>query len=139
MPKLDPAARSLSFDEVARGFGAEQARREAARCLQCDARLQIGQNSPPPARLLPFNRDCAAGVPDTEGVYQLFDSQNNVVAVKGSQNLRASLLDALGKSPGAAWFEFEEDKMYSMRESELIQRYLQEYGKMPGADDDDLF
>lgn len=139
MPRLDPAARSRTFDEVALGFGAEQARREADRCLQCDARLQIGQNSSPPARLLPFDRDSVAGVPDTEGVYQLFDEEHNVVAVKGSQSLRASLFDALGQSPGAAWFEFEENKMYSMRESELIQRYLQEHGKMPGADEDDLF
>jgi len=31
-------------------------------------------------------------------------------------------------------------KMYSMRESELIQQYLQEHGKMPGGgEDDDLF
>ncbi len=139
MPRLDPAARSLSFDEVALGFGAEQARREAVRCLQCDARLQIGQNASPPARLLPFNRDCVAGVPDAEGVYQLLDPEHNVVAVKGSQSLRASLFAALGESPDAAWFEFEENKMYSMRESELIQRYLQQHGKMPGADEDDLF
>ena len=48
MPKLDPAARSLTFDEVALGLGAEQARREAARCLQCDARLQL-QPKPPAA------------------------------------------------------------------------------------------
>ncbi len=139
MPKLDPAARSLTFDEVALGFGVEQARREAARCLQCDARLQIGRNCSPPVRLLPFNRDCIVGVPDTEGVYQLLDPEHNVVAVKGSQSLRSSLMDALGESPDAAWFEFEENKMYSMRESELIQRYLQEHGKMPGADEDDLF
>ena len=85
MPKLDPAARSLTFDEVALGFRVEQARREAARCLQCDARLQIGRNCSPPVRLLPFNRDCIVGVPDTEGVYQLLDPEHNVVAVKGSQ------------------------------------------------------
>ena len=35
-----------------------------------------------------------------------------------------------------AGFEFEEDKMYSKRESELIQKYLQEHGEMPGAADD---
>jgi len=41
----------------------------------------------------------------------------------------------------AAWFEFEQDKMYSQRESELLQQYLQQHGKMPGGEDelDDLF
>ena len=41
---------------------------------------------------------------------------------------------------------YEEDKMYSKRESELIQVYLQKHGQMPpgdgagGGDDlDDLF
>jgi len=29
--------------------------------------------------------------------------------------------------------------MYSQRESELIQQYLQEHGEMPGGGDDDLF
>jgi hypothetical protein len=29
--------------------------------------------------------------------------------------------------------------MYSQRESELIQKYLQEHGEMPGGGGDDLF
>ena len=35
-PKLDPDARSRSFDEVELGLTAEEARLEAARCLRCD-------------------------------------------------------------------------------------------------------
>ncbi len=30
----------------------------------------------------------------------------------------------------ASFFEFEESNMYSQRESELIQKYLQEHGEM---------
>lgn len=37
-----------------------------------------------------------------------------------------------------ALFEFEEDKLFSQRESELIQKYLQEHGEMPGGGADDL-
>ena len=60
---------------------------------------------------------------------------------KGTPDLKAEFLRALKENQNAVWFEFEEDKLYSKRESELLQCYLQEYGKMPGisADDDDLF
>jgi hypothetical protein len=47
---------------------------------------------------------------------------------------------ALRDQEKAAWFDFEEDKMYSSRESELIQQYLQEHGRMPaGSGDEGLF
>ena len=45
---------------------------------------------------------------------------------------------SLRTKDAAAWFDFEEDKMYSKRESELIQQYLQEHGEMPGGGDSDL-
>jgi len=38
----------------------------------------------------------------------------------------------------AQYFEFEEEKMFSQRESELLQKYLQEHGEMPGGGGDDL-
>ncbi len=139
MPKMNPGDRIGTFHEVALGFGAEQAVREAGRCLQCDARLYLGGNPSPPARVLPFHAESVSQVPDAEGVYQLLDKDHNVLAIKGTQTLRSSLLEALEENQSAAWFEFEEDKMYSMRESELLQRYLQEHGKMPGGDDEDLF
>ena len=49
-----------------------------------------------------------------------------------------NILEQLEENEKAAWFEFEEDKMYSQRESELIQQYLQEHGEMPGGGDDEL-
>jgi hypothetical protein len=48
-------------------------------------------------------------------------------------------LTALEDNDKAVWFEYEEDKMYSQRESELIQKYLQAHGQMPGGGGDDLF
>ena len=73
-----------------------------------------------------------------EGVFHLYDDQKKVISIKGTGTLRQSLLEALEDYENAAWFDFEEDKMYSQRESELIQQYLQEYGEMPGGGDDDL-
>ncbi|MBW1896874.1 MAG: hypothetical protein JRI47_07430, partial [Deltaproteobacteria bacterium] len=58
--------------------------------------------------------------------------------IKGTPNLRRDLLGELEDNERAAFFDFEEDKMYSKRESELIQQYLQEHGEMPGGGDDDL-
>jgi hypothetical protein len=77
-------------------------------------------------------------VPAAEGVFQLLDEAHNVLAIKGTENLRQELQTALEDNDRVAWFEYEEDKMYSQRESELIQKYLQEHGEMPGGGGDDL-
>lgn len=134
---LDPETRKKGFDEIAKGYSDEQAMREAGRCLQCDLRLYMDCNPSPPVSVLPFNEESIQQVPETEGVFQLLDEDHTVLVIKGTANLRLELLQALEDNDNAALFEFEEDKMYSKRESELIQRYLQEHGQMPGGDDDD--
>jgi hypothetical protein len=124
------------------GFEDEQALREAKRCLQCDVRLFMGCNPSPPAKWLPFDKEDILQVPEGEGVFQLLDQEHNVLAIQGTAALRKDLLQALEENEEAVWFEFEADKMYSKRESELIQEYLQEHGEMPGSgtsDLDDLF
>jgi len=111
---------------------------EAKRCLQCDLRLYLNCNPPPPEKILAFNEEHIAQVPEAEGVYQLYDEDKNILAIKGTPDLRKGLLEDLEDGSSAAWFNFEEDKMYSQRESELIQQYLQEHGEMPGGGDSDL-
>ena len=137
VPELDPAARKQGFDEISKGYDDAQAMKEASRCLQCDLRLYMGCNPAPPVSCLPFNEESIQQVPEAEGVFQLLDDEHNVLAIRGTANLRQELLDELDENENAAMFEFEEDKMYSKRESELIQKYLQEHGQMPGGDDDD--
>jgi len=139
MPELEAAVRVQNFDEVAAGFGHEQAIKEAKRCLQCDLRLLIGCNPAPPAHWLPFDEDHVNQVPGTEGVFQLADGDLQIVSIKGTVDLRQELLESLDGNEAAAFFGFEEDKMFTRRESELIQKYLQEHGAMPGAGGDDLF
>lgn len=82
-------------------------------------------------------------VPVSEGVYQLLDDDKAIYAIQGVSELRSALSEVLATSSKARYFLFEEDPMYSKRESELIQQYLQEHGCMPpgeGEDDlDDLF
>jgi phage gpG-like protein len=61
-----------------------------------------------------------------------------VLTIKGTATLRRNLAAALEENEAAAFFEYEEDPLYSKRESELIQTYLQVHGEMPGGGDDDL-
>jgi NADPH-dependent glutamate synthase beta subunit-like oxidoreductase len=138
VPEVEVDKRHQGFDEVALGYESDQALKEAKRCLQCDLRLYMGCNPSPPEKWLAFNEEKINEVPEEEGVFQLVDEDRNVLVIKGTANLRESLLEQLKENEKAAWFEFEEDKMYSQRESELIQQYLQEHGEMPGGGADEL-
>ncbi|MDP2647185.1 MAG: FAD-dependent oxidoreductase [Desulfobacterales bacterium] len=142
VPELGPGTRVNGFEEISLGYGPDQARKEAKRCLQCDVRLYMGCNTLPPELWMPFNPDVVRQVPAAEGVYRLLDADHNVLAIKGAFNLLKALSEELDDRDNVAWFEYEEDKMYSKRESELIQKYLHEHGEMPGGgldEDLDLF
>ena len=141
VPKRDPAAGCRGFEEIVHGYSDEQAVEEAGRCLQCDLRLALGCNPFPPQALVRFGEAHILGIPEGEGVYHLYDEDLTTVAIKGTVHLRKSLLEELEGATAVAWFDFEEDKMYSKRESELIQQYLHKHGRMPGGDSDldDLF
>jgi hypothetical protein len=114
---------------------------EARRCLQCDLRLPMRCNPAPPVKALPFDAEHIGQIPETEGVFQLLDGEHQVLSIKGTAHLRQELLAAIDANSKAAWFEFEEDPMYSKRESELLRKYLQQHGEMPSGGDemDDLF
>jgi len=141
VPERDAASRKLSFEEIALGFTDEQAVQEARRCLQCDLRLHLRCNPAPPVKAVPFDAEHIGQVTEAEGVFQLLDGEHRVLSIKGTANLRQALLAARDANSKAAWFEFEEDTMYSKRESELLQKYLQQHGEMPtsGGELDDLF
>jgi formate dehydrogenase (NADP+) beta subunit len=135
-PERDAATRRLGFEEITLGFSDEQALKEARRCLQCDLRLQMRCNPAPPVKALAFDAEQIVQIPETEGVLQLLDGEHQVLSIKGTANLRQELLAALAAGSKAAWFKFEEDKMYSRRESELLQTYLQRHGAMPTGGDE---
>jgi len=141
-PKIIPEKRRCCFDEVCPGLGRDQAIREAKRCLDCDLRLRITRAQFPPEKVTPFTKENVGRCPQGEGVYRLYSEQRNVIAIKGTATIRKSLLGELEQGAHARFFDFEEDRMYSKRESELIVRYLKEHGRMPGggySELDDLF
>jgi NADPH-dependent glutamate synthase beta subunit-like oxidoreductase len=134
---------SGSFALLEGDYSPHAARREADRCLRCDLRLDLRPVPAPPGPWLALTPENIGRVPSSEGVYQLLDSDRLVYAIKGARDLKEALSEILATSEKARFFLFDEDPLYSKRESELIQAYLQEHGRMPpgeGEDDlDDLF
>jgi hypothetical protein len=127
---------------VETGFDDATARAEASRCFKCNLAPKIADAVLPPELWLEFNADAVAAVSTEAGVFQLLDADKNVLVIKGVENLRAGLNEQLERDSGAKYFVFEEAAMYTSRESQMIQAYLQQYGKMPeggSSDDDDLF
>ncbi len=131
IPCLPAEKRRRNFLEVELGYDEKMAREEANRCLRCDLRLCIQQAPEPPEKWLPFKEENVEVVPETEGVYQLLNENKEIVYVKGTMNLREELEQQLATNVKAKYFIYEEAKMYTMRESELLQQYIKRYGKMP--------
>lgn len=84
----------------------------------------------PPEEWLPLTEQNVAAVPDKEGVYQLLDGQKKVVYIKGAMNLRQELKEQWETNKEAHYFIYEEEPMYTRRESELIQQFLQQHGEL---------
>ena len=134
---LAPARRG-GWDEVELGYDDPGARLEASRCLKCNLAPQIADVPLPPESWLDFDAAAVDGVPEEAGVFQLLDGEHNVLVIKGVENLRQGLREQLGRNDAARHFVFEEAAMYTSRESQLIQAYLQQFGKMPGGGSDEL-
>lgn len=131
MPCLPVEKRRGSFAEVELGFDEERAREEADRCLRCDLRLGIQQVPQPPKKWLPLRKEKLKAVPETEGVYQLLNEDKEIIYIKGAMNLRKELEQQIATNPKAKYFIHEESKMYTMRESELLQQHIKKHGEMP--------
>ena len=131
IPCLPVEKRKGNFSEVELGYDEKMARDEASRCLRCDLRLCIQEAPEPPEKWLPLKEEDVKVVPETEGVYQLLDENKEIVYIKGTMNLKQELEQQLTTNTEAKYFVFEEAKMYTMRESELLQQYTKRHGKMP--------
>lgn len=67
--------------------------------------------------------------------------RKNIIYIAGTPNLKQALEEQLSSRKDARYFNYEEDPMYTKRESELIQQFLQEHGHLPPGNQevDDLF
>ncbi len=139
---LNGEANSESFLETVCGYTKEQATDEARRCLKCDLRLYLSPPVMPPEEWIEFNGDNIRHVPETEGVFELFDADRELICIKGGINIQEEMLEKLDSLEQARFFKWEEDPMYAKRESELLQQYMQKFGRMPEGNnelDDDLY
>jgi len=141
IPHLPLETRLQDFSLVELGFDEEMAVEEAKRCLRCDLRLEISPVVLPPEKWLEFTSDNISVVPETSGVYQLLDENKMIIYIAGTPNLRRDLEQQLKTAKKARYFGYEEEPMYTKRESELIQRFLKEHGRMPELNEEllDLF
>jgi NADPH-dependent glutamate synthase beta subunit-like oxidoreductase len=130
-PCLSVEERIKNFNEVELGLNQDKAIEEAKRCLRCDLRLLISSPPLPPKPWLKFDAETIATIPEVEGVYQLLDEDKNIIYIKGAMNLREELSEQLETNEEAAYLLYKEAPMYTSRESELIQQFLQKYGRLP--------
>ncbi len=138
---VDADKRKLNFNPFELTYQENSAIKEGSRCLQCDLRLTFRHNPLPPEKYLKFSANNIESVPTVEGVIQLLDEKKEVFNIKGTDNMKKALLEILDDNNKAYYFIYEADPMYTKRESELLQQYLQKHGKMPDSGDDleDLF
>ncbi|MDF9409841.1 MAG: Glutamate synthase (NADPH) small chain [Pelotomaculum sp. PtaB.Bin013] len=129
------------FSEVELNMTEDMAVGEANRCLRCDLRLLFNEVPAPPDSWLEFNEENVAKVPNCEGVYQLLNADKIVIAIVGTATLRETLEEQLESPGNTCYFGYEEDPMFTSRQSQLLQMFLQEYGHLPegNGEDDDLF
>jgi hypothetical protein len=142
MPLLPVEKRRGNFSEVELGLDEKSAVEEAKRCLRCDLRLEISQPVLPPEKWIRFDADGVGGAPESEGVFQLLDDKKMVIYIKGTMNLRKELTEQLMSNKDAKLFLYDEAKMFTMRESELLQQFMKKHGKLPKQNiglEDDLY
>lgn len=140
VPCLPPGERKKSFAEADTGLDAAAGVTEASRCLRCDLRFQIAEAPRPPDEWLAFTRENVEAAPESDGVFRLFDDQKQVIYIGSGPNLRESLEEQMDSIDDwvkkARYLHYEQTLMYTMRESELIQQYLQEHGSMPEGNEE---
>jgi len=134
----DPGSRIKGYEVIEQTYDYQAAKMEAQRCLQCHLRQSITSVILPPELWLAFDNKAIETVPEAEGVFQLLNSEKKVLRISGTANLRQSLIDCLNEPGETKFFTWEEYPMYTKRESELIQQYLQKHGELPGGAGDDL-
>jgi formate dehydrogenase (NADP+) beta subunit len=127
-----------NWNEVELGFDATTAQAEALRCLKCNLAADLEGMVLPPEAWLEFSEAAVALVSTEAGVFQLLDTDKNVLTIKGVEHLRQGLTEQLGRNQAAVYFICEEAPMYTQRESQIMQAYLQQYGKMPGGGSDEM-
>ncbi len=89
---------------------------------------------------LDFKTEVIKTLPASSGVFELGDQAKNVLMIKGADNVQQTVLEL--KNSGEPSIEkvlyvrFEEEFMYTQRETELLQAYMRVNKKQPECNDE---
>jgi formate hydrogenlyase subunit 6/NADH:ubiquinone oxidoreductase subunit I len=95
------------------------------------AELKLAPVILPPEDDLELSEENVKKVPEASGVYQLFDEKQGVIYIRGAENIRKDLEEKWQSVKKARFFRYEEHGMYTMRENEMVERFLKKYGTLP--------
>jgi ferredoxin len=70
-------------------------------------------------------------IPVISGVYQLLDEKREIIFIHGADNIGDDLREKVKSVEKARFFRYEEHGMYSMRENEMLEKFLKKYGALP--------
>jgi ferredoxin len=85
----------------------------------------------PPVDEQDLTEENVNAVPEISGVYELLDEKQEVIYIRGADNIHSDLLGKWKTVDKARFFRYEEHGMYTMRENELVEKFLKKYGRLP--------
>jgi ferredoxin len=85
----------------------------------------------PPEDDIALTEENVKKVPEVSGVYQLFDEKQGIIYIRGAENIRKDLEEKWQSVEMARFFRYEEHGMYTMRENEMVEKFLKKFGKLP--------
>ena len=127
-----------NWDEIERCYTPAGAAAEGLRCLKCNLMHGIGEAQLPPESWQPLEAVAVHAVTSDAGVFLLHDADKQILAIKGVANLREGLLEVMATVDRPLFFTIEPAHYYSQRESQLIQAYSEQHGRLPSGVGEDI-
>jgi ferredoxin len=85
----------------------------------------------PPEDDFELTEENVGKVPEISGVYQLIDEKQGIIYIRGAENIRRDLHEKWRSVEKARFFRYEEHGMYTMRENEMLEKFLKKNGSLP--------
>lgn len=89
---------------------------------------------------LDFKTEVIQTLPVSSGVFELGDQAKNIVMIKGADNVQQTLLELKNSGEPSIqkvlYLRFEEEFMYTQRETELLQAYMRVNKKQPECNEE---
>jgi predicted molibdopterin-dependent oxidoreductase YjgC len=90
----------------------------------------------PPEDNLELTEENIASIPEISGVYQLYNEKQEVIFICGTSDICSDLQERSRSVENAKFFSYEEHGMYTMRENEMLEKFLKKHGQLPEVNDE---